>query len=48
MADQEKTVQLVAPNGVTVRVSESKADARLAAGYTKAPAKRSAAKKSND
>lgn len=44
MADApEKTVKLVAPNGVNVTVAESKKDARLAGGYTLP--KKTAAKK---
>lgn len=58
MADKKvETVTLLAPNGQTVSVAESKADERVAAGYRRmgerasakpvkrAPAKRSAASK---
>jgi hypothetical protein len=31
---ENKTVTLIAPNGQTVSVDESKLDARLAAGYS--------------
>ncbi|AAN07926.1 hypothetical protein PBI_CHE9D_8 [Mycobacterium phage Che9d] len=44
-AKKVETVTLIAPNGQTVLVAESKKDARLAGGY-RLPAKRAAAKNS--
>jgi hypothetical protein len=42
MADS--LVSLKAPNGASVKVAKERADALLAAGYTKAPAKASSSK----
>lgn len=40
---KQETVTLIAPNGQTVSVAESKKDARIAAGY-RLPEKRAASK----
>lgn len=42
---KQETVTLIAPNGQTVSVAESKKEARIAAGY-RLPEKRAAASKS--